>query len=72
MYTENFRVPPLGYKYAINHESKSDKQKCLLMIILFIMLQLGPCWDLASILWEFYPTLGCHDIQNVLQISTPQ
>ena len=22
---------------------------------------------LASILWDFYPTLGCHDFQNVLR-----
>ena len=22
--------------------------------------------DVTSILWDFYPTLGCHDTQNVL------
>ena len=24
------------------------------------------CQDVASILWGFYPTLGCHDTQNAL------
>ena len=24
------------------------------------------CRDVASILWDFYPTLGCHGTQNVL------
>ena len=24
------------------------------------------CRDVASILWDFYPTLGCHDTQKVL------
>ena len=28
--------------------------------------QLWSCWDIASILWDFYPTLGCHDSQYVL------
>ena len=26
------------------------------------------CRDVASILWDFNPTLGCHDTQNVLHI----
>ena len=26
-------------------------------------------WDVASTLWDFYPTLGCHDTQNALEIS---
>ena len=28
-----------------------------------------PHWsfhEVASVLWDFYPTLGCHDTQNVL------
>ena len=24
------------------------------------------CRDVVSILWDFYPTFGCHDTQNVL------
>ena len=28
--------------------------------------QLWSCRDVASILWDFYPTLGCHDTQNAL------
>ena len=24
------------------------------------------CRDVTSILWDFYPKLGCHDTQNVL------
>ena len=27
------------------------------------------CRDVASILWDFYPTLECHDTQNVLHIN---
>ena len=27
------------------------------------------CRDITSILCEFYPTLGCHDIRNILKLQ---
>ena len=44
----------------------------LLLFVLFVCIdglrpsqQQWSCRDVASILWDFYPTLGCHDTQNV-------
>ena len=32
--------------------------------------QLWSCIDIASVLWDFYTTLGCHDTQNELKNIT--
>ena len=42
----------------------------LILFVWFIVLrpnqQLWSRWHIASILWDFYPTFGCHDLRNVL------
>ena len=45
----------------------------MLIIVCFVSFdallpsqQQWSCQEVASMLWDFYPTLGCHDTQNVL------
>ena len=39
---------------------------------LMLSVQVNSYGHVASILWDFYPKLGCHDIQKVLQILPPK
>ena len=52
----------------INHAKYATGVKLFFSLInaLHPSQQQWSCWDAASILWDFYPTLGCHDTQNVL------
>ena len=44
---------------------------CLFELILYVPVNSnGHVGTLTSILWDFYPTLGCHDTQNVLHKYT--
>ena len=44
------------------------KKVCMFELWLYILVNsYGHFWDVASVLWDFFPTLGCHDTQNVLE-----
>ena len=66
-------TPQVLSSYSCN---KMVNKKCwhnFICLNLFLLMLERPnqqqwsCRDVASILWDFYPKLGCHDTQNVLQ-----
>ena len=58
--TTTCRVPSI--KEILNTKQQQNNY-CLFELMLDSN---GHVWMLPPFLWDFYPTLGCHDTQNVL------
>ena len=58
--------PDMTEKLLTKTLSLNTNKIFLLVGALHPSQQQWSCRDVASILWDFYPTLGCHDTQNVL------